>query len=558
MVQIFDIPEVVCLICEQARRTDLARLLTTSRLFFGCAMPLVWRSLPESAPMILMNLIPDNNKYLNANLNTKLVATFLDNLRPLDALALARFNLYAPQVKRVVRHRRNKQTNVMWNRLLKLVGTYPILPNLEELKVSLGLPRESRYIAPDPYSFLSAYLNPNLVQIEDLYRHKDLPMEQQKLCDLLSNIVQRCPQIRSLKLSSAASGASMAPKYAHEFANSLGQLCNLRILRLNSMALNPPTLAALISLPKLESLTLGEELRPEEWLRPGESPGSFKVILPDGSFPALQHLGVKVCFMIQSAVQIWGIAALVEHLTSISVCIRVPADSDEIRHLVRTICRCSPSVTALSLDCTRAIGCATLLASGIVEDLAPLHLQHLSLYGNDNNYGGAWPSSEQIALAFPNMECLRIHGYSFSFEDLVFIAKYMPRLQQLSMRVQVNTDWPSSDELFSLALTPSQSRLYFHFSGARPAPGRLAGARFMIPNEKVEAVAAGLHALWPNGVVCEAYQRLGKDTEPSWTDKVNTTLGQLRASRVGEHYNQIVIIPRQHGRGRVPPWLGVF
>ncbi|CAE6485956.1 unnamed protein product [Rhizoctonia solani] len=490
MAQIFHIPEVLCLICEQARKTDLARLLSTSCLFFDCAMPLVWRSLPESAPMILMNLIPDSNKYLNTNLNTKLVAAFLDDLQPLDPFALVRFNLYAPQVRRVVRHRRNKQTNVMWDRLLKLVGTHPILPNLEVLEISLSLPRESGSIIQDPASLLSAYLYPKLVQIDDLYRYKDSPIEQQKLCDLVSNIARRCPQIRSLKLSSMISGAIMSPKHAREFANSLSQLCNLRILGLNSMALNPRTLVALINLPKLESLTLGEELRPDEWLRPGEPPGSLKVILPDGSFPALRHLGIKVCFVIQPAIQMWGITALVQHLTSVSVCIRVPADSDEIRHLVRTICRCSPSITSLSLDCTRAIGCATLLASGIIEDLAPLRLRHLSLYGNDNNYGGAWPSSENIALAFPNMECLRIHGYSFLFEDLLFIAKHMHRLQQLSMRVQVNTDWPLSDELSSLAFAPSHSRLYFHFSGACPAPGRPAGARFMIPNEKIEMIAA--------------------------------------------------------------------
>ncbi|CAE6430042.1 unnamed protein product [Rhizoctonia solani] len=131
MVRHLDIPEILCLICERAQRSDLARLLTTSSLFFDCAVPFVWKNLPKSASVILMNLLPNVDKYLNTNLNATLVADLCDNLQPLDAQFLVRFNLYAPHVKRLVRHYRNKQLNVVWDRLFKLVDARPIMPNLE-------------------------------------------------------------------------------------------------------------------------------------------------------------------------------------------------------------------------------------------------------------------------------------------------------------------------------------------------------------------------------------------------------------------------------------------
>jgi hypothetical protein len=103
----------------------------------------------------------------------------------------------------------------------------------------------------------------------------------------------------------------------------------------------------------------------------------------------------------------------------------------------------------------------SLISTETIDNLAKLPLCHLWLVGRDGHQGAPHWDIEQLALALPNMENLRIRNYHFTFNDLVLIAKHMPRLQQLSLSIQL-IDWPSVDELSLLPLTPSPSNLFFN------------------------------------------------------------------------------------------------
>ncbi|CAE6465861.1 unnamed protein product [Rhizoctonia solani] len=564
MAQVFEIPEILCIICEKARRSDLARLLTTSRLFFNCAVPPVWRSLPDSAPAILIKLLPNAEIYLRPELNRMLLIAILDSLKPLDGKSLTRFNLYAPYVKRLVRYPRNELSNVLWDRLLKLVDARPILPNLEVLKTSLAEPYYG--LTEEPTLFISPYLSPTLTELDDVRKAHELVVSVSLLLSM-RRIAQECPRVRSLKLANVKTSGYpvLSPACADDLANSLGRLRNLRVLGIGTTVSEPKVLEALGNLPHLELLTLTEIGAAADWtFSTATLPKYLDVSLPPGSFPALQHIGIIPHISSPPVIRIWSLTALVQRLTSISVRINESVTQAQLGGFVRSICECSPLVTALYLDCSGSSDrdCVTLLSPQIIETLAQLPLQCLWLCGKETHDEDRC-ESEQFALAFPRMEYLRVRGYYFTFKDLSFIAKHMPQLQQLSVRVEMDTHWPSRGELSRLALTPSPSQLYLHLRIFYPLEHQQIEQigleiRHGLPNRIVEAMAACLHALWPNGVICETDRRPDKYGRVSWTHNVNAALQRLRELEVDGHSDQTVFMPRKYLRNRVSPLFHRF
>ncbi|KEP48919.1 hypothetical protein V565_112460 [Rhizoctonia solani 123E] len=551
MAHPFEIPEILCLICEQAQRSDLAKLLTLSRLFFECAMPFIWKNLPVSAPMILLRLLPDSDRYLNTNLGTTIVKTLLESLQPLDSQSLTRFNLYAPFVKRIVRHHRNKQSNVAWDRLLNLVDARPILPNLEALSVSL----DNRLIqCQGSIPCLKAYLSPTLVEIDDP-RTSDayLYMEPLDLARLLSEIAQECPHLSTLKLQSATGRPYILEMHgSDELARSLGKFRQLRVVRLGLAVLDPKVIVVLSSLPNLESLSLNESSF--HGIRPGsdEDVDPLSISLPPGSFPALRHLGIYVHYGFKIAYDIWGITGLVRGLTSASVHALNDCSRTQLRELIRAISQSSPLVTSLHIECTRASEIA-LLSKEIMDCLALLPLQHLRLSGKDRADRRDYYGGELLALALPKLESLQIRGYSFSFTDLTHMAKYMPRLQTLSIPVRAKIDWPLAHELHMLMLAPSPSPLELQFLSCNCTTCLPTVTGFENPVGAVESVAAGLHELWPKGVTCGTYRNAADGLGINWIKQLDAELKRLRKAH--EYGSPQTEVARICSRKRGPPWV---
>ncbi|CAE7231504.1 unnamed protein product [Rhizoctonia solani] len=544
MVKLLEIPEIICLICEQVQRSDLAKLLTVCRLFFECAVPLVWNSLPGSAPTILIKLLPEADTYFRKDINSTI------NLRPLNAQALERFNFYAPYVRHLVRYFQNKKSNIAWDRLLEIVDARPILPNLEVLKLSLG------NTIQDPALYLSPYLSPNIVEISHV-RNTHSFTEPKSLCGLVLTIAQMCPRIRSLNLNNAASHmyAFMKPTHATELARSLGQLRNLRVLGLGRVVLDPRVLKALGALPNLESLALYET--PGIW-GSEEVPKLTDLSLPHSSFPALQNIGINPRFRPEPAILTWGITPLVHNLTSVSAHIDTPLTQAQASGFIRAICRYSPLITALCIDCTQSPSYIALLSPEIIANLAKLPLQRLSLSGKDVYSGNLDMDKERLvpALSFPRMEYLRIGGYFFTLDDLGLFAKQMPRLQQLSAKIELDIDCSPADKPPLLPIVSSPSQLYLHLRIFRRTTTQCYTELGCGAPQEAEAIAVWLHTLWPNGVVCEAGRRQDGTEEVNLGYQINTALRRLRED--DGYGNQVEATLRMHPCKHVLPWLGRF
>ncbi|CAE6489300.1 unnamed protein product [Rhizoctonia solani] len=546
MTHAFDIPEILSLICEQAQleRHDLVRLLTTTRLFFHFAVPRVWGSLPDSAPKILIKLLPNSDNYLKRTFDDALIK----RLQPLDAGSLARFDIYAPHVKQVERHRLNQSSDIMWDRLLKLVDRRPILPNLEILNISLAT--FGADTVHDPNTYLSAHLTPKLIEFNEFEivpRGVNSFMGPHCFHDVVSAVAQQCPHIKLLKLSSNVTfSVGINPTLEAELANSLDRLRHLHTLKLGKTTLGPEILAAMGRLPDLKILDLGDV---------ASSLGITS--LPHSSFPALQHLGMELSFINDSIStnSVWSITATARRIKSISVCTK-DCNYFNIDNLARNICQYSPFVTSLCLAYDHSYNYDSVFSPELINILAQLPLQRLCILGNNSRYKERWDSG-RFAIAFQNLECLTIIGYEFTFMDFKNIAKHMPRLRQLSASVEV-IRWPSKHIIASLALTasPSQLCLYFGVAGfLLRAPDEL--RREEILDQKLEAIAAGLHAFWPKGLICEAYEVPDSlNEEPSYTDKINATLEQLRGD--DGHGNETQVTLQDHARRCNPSWFKIF
>ncbi|CAE6485917.1 unnamed protein product [Rhizoctonia solani] len=445
MVRIFEIPEILCLICEQVPKYELAELLSTSRSFFDCAAPLLWETLPQSAPLILIKLLPNGDSYLKHDHNT-----IVENIQPLDSQSLVRFNFYSPYVKKISPNKwlPDGQWNAMWYRLFRLIKTRPILPKLQVLGISLA--RLGDGTLRDPFTWLSALLSPSLVEIDDIRdRYAHIPMGPQSLCSFISNAAQRCPRIYSLSLNNVAR-YEPDPSFGTRIASPFSQLRYLRILVLEGVVLEPQLFTALSSLSSLKSLALEEADNVNFMIQP-------KRFIPH-DFPAVQYLELTL------------------------------KSQANIIKFMEAICKFSPLVNRLSLKCTTHS--EALLSPELFSVLSQLPLQQLTLRLHDHDCAPL--NSEQFARTFPALEYLHIYGYIFTFRDFTFIAKHMPQLRQLLLMVRVgaNQGWPSINELSSLTLSPSPSQLYFYLLPIPLSTGRGALPPSRVSKREVAAIAA--------------------------------------------------------------------
>ncbi|KDN46089.1 hypothetical protein RSAG8_04596, partial [Rhizoctonia solani AG-8 WAC10335] len=134
------------------------------------------------------------------------------------------------------------------------------------------------------------------------------------------------------------------------------------------------------------------------------------------------------------------------------------------------------------------------------------------------------------------------------------MAKYMPRLQALSIPVRANVDLPLTHKLHTLMLAPSSSQLELQFLSCEFATCFPTVMGFESPDEVVDTVAAGLHALWPSGVTCGTYRKAGDGSGVRWMDRLNAELKRLREFH-GYGNPQTEVVPRKYSHKRVPPWL---
>ncbi|KAG9101806.1 hypothetical protein FRC06_002591 [Ceratobasidium sp. 370] len=406
--------DIIALICANAKYSDLAGFLTVSRGFFRCAAPHIWRQLPNAQP--LLDLV------LNEDRGAKKTTESAD--LPEDKSRLSRFEFYAPFVKELFLHSAFKK-KPNWHSLSNAVSHRPLLPNLSRL--ILDVPSEQKYSSytfgsTEDLACLNAFICPSLVDIR-LPSGFSLWLFPDAASGLLKNVVDTAPELKVLHICIHIDMGNVDAAF-----RNIARFRNLRALKCTSVMIDGEKLRSLGTLPQLESLQIvsAEDVGlsdDEDRVPPGDW------MLPAQSFPMLRHLSVYE-LPDSMVAQLWRLTSLVRSLVSVGVKFQSESSSSEI---IRTICRCSPEMQELSLDLSDLDD--QVVPATVVEHIRKLPLQRLRMLGTDID------ELAPLLSSMTNLEYLEVDDYtSLTIEDLISIAKYMPKLRFLSSTC-LDPDW---------------------------------------------------------------------------------------------------------------------
>ncbi|KAG9100067.1 hypothetical protein FRC06_004573 [Ceratobasidium sp. 370] len=424
---VFAIYDIIALICANINESDLVGLLTVSRGFFRCATPHIWRRVPDAQP--LLDLIPTEHRDAES---------FIQSTHILDEKSrLSRFDFYALFVKELCLQPQNHE-ELNWHSLSKAVPRRPLLPDL--CKLILDAP--SAYYFWE-YSFggsqdlvpLNAFICPSLVDI----RLPSLPLfwlNPGIASQLLENIVDTAPDLRVLHIYVRADVGSAASAL-----DIITRFRNLRALKCTSVMIDCEKLQLLGDLPRLESLQVGSPGAPDD---EDEVPAGDWVLLAR-SFPMLRHLSAYR--LPNSRVdQFWRLTSLVQSLVSVSISFHPGSFSGKA---VSGICKGSPQMLELSLNFP-GYGDQEILDVAAIGHIRKLPLQRLRVVGSKI------VDLAPLISSMTNLEYLEINQKILSTENLILIAKHMPKLKFLSPgHLSLDQLWDVMPHL----VTPSPSAL---------------------------------------------------------------------------------------------------
>ncbi|KAF8593326.1 hypothetical protein BDV93DRAFT_252509 [Ceratobasidium sp. AG-I] len=410
---VFEVPELVELICDSVEKRSLPKLLTVSRLFFHCVVPLAWKEVSGVAKLLILLPSSDLDRY---------ISSVPADVYPCDHDQLARFNLYAPFIHKLDSGAELDESIYAWALLLSKVPYRPLLPNLRTLVIPP--PGFHRYTITF-IEYTDTLLCPTLSDIRIAWNPQTW-IDVFEAGDLVTRMAATCPNLTKLKifLGSSRHPDDSGPVSTHLTASlfsHISQFQGLRALHSSSMVLSPGVLQLLGDLPHLESLgasvSIGDETDTEEI-------PIANLILPEHSFPALRHFEID-CMPSTDVFKLWQTPPLVRNLVSVRV--KFDEDSTEsLNNMICIICRGSPRTTDLELDLGQ--GYDIELLSATVEHLQRLPLQRV-------RFRDARADCQSLALALPNVEHLDMKGMRILFGDLTYIPKHMPKLQYLSVEL---------------------------------------------------------------------------------------------------------------------------
>ncbi|KAG8765402.1 hypothetical protein FRC12_007506 [Ceratobasidium sp. 428] len=474
---IFSISDIVALICGYLESRDLVNLLTVSR------------------PQPLMGLLLD--------VSWDEVSEQLGNPGQLDQQSLLRFDLYAPLVRKIDVNPTEEEKKLAWRFLLRRVPRRPLLPGLRRLALGVGCGQ--RYEPLEALMCTLVLLCPSLVEICGT-PYYDAWIEPPLVSLLLQGLVHTAPDMERLRL--LALSQKQIPYVKSSLFSNLAALRSLRILHCSTAMIDSPVMLLLGTLPELESLQVNAPAAPDGLDDPERDNGDPEddlslddLILPPHSFHSLRHLNLQFlpCGVVS---QLWRSTPLVRQLISVHVRFHpddaAEGDSTMINSTICDICKGSPDTIELCLDGYDIQFIE--ISPAAIDCLKQLPLRRLQLL-EVHLPASLGPGTGLLVTAVPNVEYLEIDKMDATFDDLVLIARHLPKLQFLVANV-VLTDWPFDLEEWSITPSPSMLRLGSEFMFSNQVDG------FDLDEDEnmedyVDLMAQHLHTLWPNGISCE-------------------------------------------------------
>ncbi|KAG8771423.1 hypothetical protein FRC12_003621 [Ceratobasidium sp. 428] len=287
---IWDTPELICMICEFLDQKDRANMLCTSRHVFATILPIVWKDVGLQS---VFHLIPGVNMRTESQQFYSYVFDFP------DSADLTRFDFYAPFIKTlqvpVICVINNLP--VEWAILTssEAIAAKPLLPNLEHLKLDTSGPVEEIHI-----KWLSRFLCPGLLGFEMLPvssrsdREDYYPwLDMNTSLHLIDQLSRACPRLKLLQIFPGET--SLWPSGQREMMWSrIAELQHLRSLNFSGVKVYNELLNTLGRLPHLENLSFCANKNDPV----NDDLPEFRVPLhvPDDSFPSLRNLYLQGLF----------------------------------------------------------------------------------------------------------------------------------------------------------------------------------------------------------------------------------------------------------------------
>ncbi|KAG8712723.1 hypothetical protein FRC09_019531 [Ceratobasidium sp. 395] len=426
-------PELLCQIFDDAAPSDLAQLCRTSRLFFSCASPPLWKD--AKGVLKLLNTIPrlelsTTSIYSMHHQATGLVIQKLKRREVLinlpETLDLTRFNYYASLVRRLQIFDNSAVLNYFlglgWDNLVKYQATRAdgLTPNLISLSLVNTPNNQSNYA----WSVLTKlFISSRLEELRIPHFVGENGLSSSQVCSPESTVYKtlaRCPaNIHTLQL--------LHTSCVYSF-DCLVYMRTLRHLEtLIDIVYDHRILAILGGLPNLETLALHDYAH---YNRSIDAP-----VLSSKAFPALRTLKVTCAFP-SAAEVIWSIIPMVTRLTTVDFKIHYKHYSARtnpvwVTSIIQCICTGSPGLLDLRLHIRGQREYRISLTSTHLELLATLRLRRVSLV--HIVLMKAVPFTDFVS-SFPDAEEFRYTSETIDFYDLHQLAVHMPCLKHLAIQ----------------------------------------------------------------------------------------------------------------------------
>ncbi|KAG8744289.1 hypothetical protein FRC10_010452 [Ceratobasidium sp. 414] len=429
--RVFQLPELVRMICGFSDKKDCTNLLYLSRDTYACALPTVWEETDLESVLVL---IPGTAVVDTSSPDTEDKYT----LHFPPSIDLTRFNIHAPLVKTV---RTERLQDVKFPDQWPSPGLQPVLPNLQRLLIGdLYLPQS------ECIDWIFQLLSPKLLELvmaaadTENGNTNGSGIGAKSCSDLIDWISRICPRLKRLCLfPSDEYGTSRADDYP--VYTKLTTLTHLRSFSFVVSEVQSNIFQALGQLPHLESLSiksLGASLPTED-----------SITIPDNSFPCLRRLALHgLCDSVVA--RVCEIASLFRRLVTAEIiyCDQCYDGSEEnlrSSFVIKSLGQNSPHIQDLTI-CSRGSYGEFVVNLPVIDAFKYMPLKRLKLgeiifdsSGEENeddpgshvdNPGTAaqWTS---LLTTVPQLEELRLEGQDLKPEHLRLIASLLPDLQLL-------------------------------------------------------------------------------------------------------------------------------
>ncbi|KAG8721434.1 hypothetical protein FRC08_013198 [Ceratobasidium sp. 394] len=432
-LNIFSLNEILRLIFYNLSKDEIRKVLTVNHAFFHAGIAVVWRRLPDTAPLFTVldaafNPVPAGDGPLTVSL--------VDSA---NEKQVERFRRYAQCVRTVSNYRHVPGRTIHWHGLESLLTETPVVPNVLEIG---RVWREMDSEASVHWLFVAMFLGPSTTSLSCFNNtHETEP----------GLTIAQATQIldRALKMNSPLKKLELFPQAAEDqnplppLVSLISCFSDLVELSLDLLLLSGLLFDHLCRLPNLRALTFKNRRGPPALLKTAEYKSlEMSPDLPLDPFPSLKTLTIHLVtenqleeFLVECSSCLTGVAILDLQLTIGGLAFRA-VHGDRVTRIFGLISNNFPALTAFTFAFPNMLQ-GFVVPTRILEMIHAPNLERLSLHSV--RLRGETSIFSSIQGRWPNLTHLVIPYQPVSPSDLILLAG-CGRLQLLRVDIHLSQD----------------------------------------------------------------------------------------------------------------------